>query len=83
MYHFLSYYTAHIKGHFTFFSVNVVVRILVSTNNRDFCQSVLNFDLRPMRVNAFSFKSQKTKTSVCSKLLELVENSCRDLENTK
>ena len=69
--------------HFTFFSVNVVVRMVVSTNIRDFCQSLLNFDLRPKRVNKFSFKSQKTKTSVYSKLLELVGQSCRDLENIK
>ena len=33
-----------ITFHATFFPVNVVVRIVVSTNIRDFCQSVLNFD---------------------------------------
>ena len=69
--------------HFTFFSVYVVVRIVVSTNIRNFCQSVLNFDLRPMRVDEFSFKSQKTNNSVCLKLLQLVEQGCRDLENIK
>ena len=61
----------------------MLVRIVVSTNIRDFCQFVLNFDLSSMRINEFSFKSQKTKNSICSKLLELVEQSFRDLESIK
>ena len=47
----------------------MVVRIVVSADIQKFCRSSLNFDLHLIGINEVSPKHQKSKNSVCSKLL--------------
>ena len=48
----------------------MVLRIAVSTDTQKFCGFVLNFDLRRTGIEDVSYKFEKSKNRVCSKLLE-------------
>ena len=47
----------------------MVVRIVVSTDVRNFCWSAFNFDLSLIGSNEVDSKRQKRSNSVCSKFL--------------